>query len=204
MTVHIEPFFDQRTYTLTFVVWDAATRDAVVIDPVLDYEPVGSFTFTESVDQVSQFIRGKELNLHWVLETHAHADHLSGSQLLKKRFGAGVVISEKIRVVQETFKALFDLPQLATDGSQFDKLVVVSERSGQRGRRPAAQAREQRATLSAPPDKLAATRGRTRRATGEQRQEVSAAPRARARLGRGPTRSSRSSAPRCAHTKSSH
>ncbi len=127
MSVQIEPFFDARTYTVTFVAWDPATRDAVVIDPVLDYEPIGSFTFTESVDKVSQFVRGKELNLRWILETHAHADHLSGSQLLKKRFGAGVVISEQIRVVQETFKGLFNLPALATDGSQFDRLVKDGE-----------------------------------------------------------------------------
>jgi glyoxylase-like metal-dependent hydrolase (beta-lactamase superfamily II) len=127
MTINIEPFYDARTYTLTFVVWDPNTRDAVVIDPVLDYEPVGSFTFTESVDKVTEFIRGKELELRWVLETHAHADHLSGSQILKRRFGAGVVIGEKIRVVQETFKGLFDLPELRTDGGQFDRLVREGE-----------------------------------------------------------------------------
>jgi glyoxylase-like metal-dependent hydrolase (beta-lactamase superfamily II) len=127
MAIEIKPFYDARTFTVTFVVWDRATRDAVVIDPVLDYDPVGSFTFTDSVDEVTSFLRSNELSLRWILETHAHADHLSGSQLLKKRFGAGVVIGEKIRVVQETFKKLFDLPALKTDGSQFDRLVKDGE-----------------------------------------------------------------------------
>jgi glyoxylase-like metal-dependent hydrolase (beta-lactamase superfamily II) len=117
------PFFDKRTQTLTYVVFDPETRDAVVVDPVLDYEPVGSFTFTESVDAVTAALRERELRLHYVLETHAHADHLSGSQLLARRFGARVVIGERITQVQAAFKHIFDLPAtFATDGSQFDVL----------------------------------------------------------------------------------
>ncbi|MCS6856260.1 MAG: MBL fold metallo-hydrolase [Deltaproteobacteria bacterium] len=121
--MRIEAFFDPRTYTLTYLVWDEASKDAVVIDPVLDYEPVGSYTFTESADKVSAMIREHGLKLHYILETHAHADHISGSQLLKARHGAKVVIGHRIREVQATFKHLFDLPNLATDGSQFDLLV---------------------------------------------------------------------------------
>lgn len=123
----IQTFFDERTFTLTHVVWDEATKDAVVIDPVLDYEPVGSYTWAESVDQVTDFLKQRGLELRWILETHAHADHLSGSQVLKERFGAGVVIGEHIREVQETFKPVFDMPGLATDGSQFDRLVKDGE-----------------------------------------------------------------------------
>lgn len=120
----IKPFYDARTYTLTFVVWDPKTKDAVVIDPVLDYDPNASKTWTESVDAVTQFVREESLRLHFVLETHAHADHLSGSQLLKKRFDARVVIGSKIKLVQETFKPVFDLgPDFPTDGSQFDLLL---------------------------------------------------------------------------------
>lgn len=120
----IEAFYDTRTYTLTYVVWDPDTKDAVVIDPVLDYDPAASRTWTESVDEVSDFVREHGLKLRFVLETHAHADHVSGSQLLKRRFDAGVVIGEKIQAVQETFKPIFDLGEdFATDGSQFDRLL---------------------------------------------------------------------------------
>ncbi|MBX3125778.1 MAG: MBL fold metallo-hydrolase [Polyangiaceae bacterium] len=125
MKPEVQAFFDPRTSTLTYVVWDAATRDAVVIDAVLDYEPVGSYTWTESVDQVSAFAREKSLRVHYALETHAHADHLSGAQLLRRRFDARVVIGERIREVQEVFKNVFDLgPDFSTDGSQFDALVA--------------------------------------------------------------------------------
>src|SRR5687767_417043 len=128
MKPDVKAFFDPRTSTLTYVVWDAATRDAVVIDPVLDYSPVGSYTWTESVDLVSGFVREQGLRLHHVLETHAHADHLSGSQLLRRRFDAGVVIGERIREVQRTFQRVFELGlHFATDGSQFDRLVGDGE-----------------------------------------------------------------------------
>lgn len=123
----IEALYDTRTFTLTYVVWDESTRDAVVIDPVLDYSPVGSRTFVDSVDRVTQLIKNNDLRVHYVLETHAHADHLSGSQVLKRRHESQVVIGEHITQVQETFKNVFDLPHLATDGSQFDKLVKDGE-----------------------------------------------------------------------------
>jgi glyoxylase-like metal-dependent hydrolase (beta-lactamase superfamily II) len=124
MIPQVEAFFDKRTQTLTYAVFDASTRDAVVIDPVLDYEPVGSYTFTESVDAVTAFVREKQLRLHYVLETHAHADHLSGSQLLARRFAARVVIGKRITEVQEAFARIFDMPAtFAKDGSQFDVLL---------------------------------------------------------------------------------
>jgi glyoxylase-like metal-dependent hydrolase (beta-lactamase superfamily II) len=121
--MRIKPFFDARTFTLTYVVFDEATRDAVVIDPVLDYEPVGSYTYTESVDAVSAFLREQNLRARYVLETHAHADHLTGAQLLRRRFDARIVIGAAIREVQATFKDVFSLPHLAVDGAQFDVLV---------------------------------------------------------------------------------
>lgn len=119
----IKTFFDPNTYTLTYVVFDAKTKDAVVIDPVLDYDPVGSTTSTESVREVETFLRAEGLRLHYVLETHAHADHLTGAQYLKRRFEAKVVIGHLITEVQKTFKPVFDMQDLATDGSQFDLLV---------------------------------------------------------------------------------
>ena len=114
----VQEFFDPATYTLTFVVYDEATRDAVVIDPVLDYEPGPSQTGTASVDAVSRFIEKEGLRPHYVLETHAHADHLSGSQLLKQRHGAKVAIGARITEVQEIFCGLFDFgPEFRADGS---------------------------------------------------------------------------------------
>jgi glyoxylase-like metal-dependent hydrolase (beta-lactamase superfamily II) len=124
----VQEFFDPHTFTLTFVVYDEATHDALVIDPVLDYEPGPSQTSTTSVDVVSRFIERENLRLHYVLETHAHADHLSGSQLLKQRHGAKVAIGARITEVQATFQALFDLgPEFRADGSQFDRLLADGE-----------------------------------------------------------------------------
>ncbi|TNE90742.1 MAG: MBL fold metallo-hydrolase [Deltaproteobacteria bacterium] len=126
--MQIKPFFDEATWTMTYVVYDAATKDAVVIDPVLDFDPIAVSTSTGSVDEVSAFLKENDLNLHYILETHAHADHLSGSQVLKERFGAKVGIGEHITTVQETFKGIFNLePEFATDGSQFDKLFSHGE-----------------------------------------------------------------------------
>lgn len=127
--MEIKPFFDDRTFTMTYVVYDPASKDAVVIDPVLDYEPVGSKIWTESVDEVITFLREQSLKLHFVLETHAHADHISGAQMLKAAFpGSRVAIGEKITVVQKTFKDFFGLPDdFATDGSQFDHLLKDGE-----------------------------------------------------------------------------
>lgn len=124
----IEPFFDPKTSTLTYVVFDEASRDAVIIDPVLDYDPLPSQTSTESAEKVAAFAWEHKLRVHYVLETHAHADHLSASQFLKRRFEAQVAIGERITVVQETFKAIFDLPpDFRTDGSQFDRLLKDGE-----------------------------------------------------------------------------
>ncbi len=124
----IRHFYDPRTFTLTFVVFDPKTKDAVVIDPVLDYDPLSGLTSTGSVEEVSRFIQEEGLALRWVLETHAHADHISGSQFLKRRFDAGVAIGARITEVQETFKGIFDLPaSFATDGSQFDRLLQDGE-----------------------------------------------------------------------------
>lgn len=120
----IDAFYDPDTYTLTFVVYDPKTKDAVVIDPVLDYDPKASSTSTESVKEVAAYVKEQGLKLHYIMETHAHADHLSGSQFLAKKFNSKVVIGANIKAVQSLFKGIFDLPEdFNTDGSQFDVLM---------------------------------------------------------------------------------
>lgn len=128
--MNIEPFYDERTSTVTYVVWDDATRDAIVIDPVLDYEPTGSKVWTESADEVVKFLRGHDLELRMILETHAHADHLSGSQILKDAYPeAKLAVGQRITEVQRVFKDVFDLPDdFPTDGRQFDRLLGDGER----------------------------------------------------------------------------
>lgn len=126
--IEVKPFFDPDTFTLTYVVFDPNSRDAVVIDPVLDYDPLSSSTATRSVAEVERFVTSERLRLHYVLETHAHADHLSGSQYLRRRFDARIAIGERIREVQSVFRDIFDLgPTFATDGSQFDRLLEDGE-----------------------------------------------------------------------------
>lgn len=125
----IKEFFDKNTWTLTYVVWDEKTRDAIVIDPVMDYDPASSKTSHDSANAVIEFLKSKELRLHFILETHAHADHLSGSQIIKKEYPqAQIAIGEKITKVQEIFKDIFGLPEdFKTDGSQFDRLLKDGE-----------------------------------------------------------------------------
>lgn len=124
----IKEFYHPATFTLTFVVYDTETRDAIVIDPVLDYSPFGSQTSTDSVEQVAAFIEQNRLRLHYILETHAHADHLSGSQYLKRRFESKVAIGARITEVQKVFKDVFDLPEsFSTEGTQFDRLLQDNE-----------------------------------------------------------------------------
>lgn len=125
----IQPFFDERTYTLTYVVYDEETKDAVVIDPVLDYEPGASAVWTESADKAADFVDQNDLKLHYILETHAHADHLSGARRIKERFPeAEIAIGAKITDVQQLFKAVFNLPEdFPTDGRQFDLLLEDDE-----------------------------------------------------------------------------
>lgn len=125
--MNVKELFDPATFTLTYVVFDPATRDAVIIDPVLDFDPLASQTSTRSVEAVAAYVTAERLRVHYVLETHAHADHLSSSQFLKRRFDARVAIGERITEVQKVFKDLFDLPDLKTDGSQFDRLLKDGE-----------------------------------------------------------------------------
>lgn len=126
--MEIRAFYDPATYTLSYVVFDENTKDAVVIDPVLDFDPLRARTRTDSVEQIARFLTEEKLRLHYVLDTHPHADHLSGSQYLKRRFDARVAIGERIQEVQQTFAAVFDFDEhVPLDGSQFDRLLADGE-----------------------------------------------------------------------------
>jgi glyoxylase-like metal-dependent hydrolase (beta-lactamase superfamily II) len=126
----VKSLYDDATATVTYVVFDEATRDAVVIDPVLDYDPASSKVSMESVDLLEALIREHKLVPHYCLETHAHADHLSGAQELKKRFpGMLIAIGERITQVQNVFKKVYNLPEhFIPNGSQFDLLLKEGER----------------------------------------------------------------------------
>ena len=123
--MRVEAFFDKTTYTLTYVVFDAKTFDAVIIDPIMDYDPATGTCSLESVENVIKFVQSRKLNVHYIMETHAHADHLSSGQELKKIFSeAKVAIGEDIKKVQETFKKFFNLnDNFKPDGNQFDLLL---------------------------------------------------------------------------------
>ena len=123
-----QAFFDPKTWTVTYVVWEPTTRRAAVIDPVLDYDFKSGHTGTASVDQVLACITENALHVDWILETHAHADHLSGARYLQQRVGGKIAIGENIRTVQATFKKLYNLERsFLPDGSQFDHLFKEGE-----------------------------------------------------------------------------
>lgn len=121
----VEHFYDQDTHTVSYVVWDAISLDAVLIDPVLGYSPVTGKIDVSQFEQIGKFIDDKALTLHWILETHAHADHISASQLYKVKYPkARLGISEHIVQVQRVFKGVLSLPEnFDTNGSQFDVLI---------------------------------------------------------------------------------
>lgn len=122
--MEIKTFFDETTFTLTHVVYDAASGDAIVIDPVLDFDPIAWSLNETSLKRLDEFITDKKLRLHYVVDTHIHADHVTGMQYFKERYGVPLVINSAISLVQSTFKNVFNLPaNFKTDGSQFDLLV---------------------------------------------------------------------------------
>ena len=127
--MRIEAFHDKSTGTLTYVVFDGSSKDAIVIDPVLDYEPQSSSTATICVDKVLAFLNHHQLIVKMIAETHAHADHLSGAQFIKQDFPkAQIAIGCGVTRSQETFKDVFDLPEdFPTDGRQFDRLLADGE-----------------------------------------------------------------------------
>lgn len=127
MAAQLEAFFDKATSTFTYIVYEGGGA-AAIIDPVLDYDHKSGRTRTVSNDAVIAFVGEHRLTVHWILETHAHADHLSGAARLKAVLGGRIGIGQEIGTVQHTFKQLFNLEaELAVDGSQFDQLFADDE-----------------------------------------------------------------------------
>ena len=127
----IKVFFDPETWTFTYIVHAGEGSACVVIDSVLNYDSKSGRTTTKSVDEVAQFIAEKKLQLAWILETHAHADHLTAAPYLQSKLGGKIVIGEHITNVQKVFKGVFNLDgRFAVDGSQFDHLLQDGESLG--------------------------------------------------------------------------
>jgi glyoxylase-like metal-dependent hydrolase (beta-lactamase superfamily II) len=124
----VESFFDPETGTVSYVVADQATGAAAVIDPVLDFDFRSGHTATRAADAVLRHLQAQNLSVQWILETHAHADHLSGARYLQERVGGRIAIGEHIREVQATFRKLYNLERsFLPDGSQFDHLFADGE-----------------------------------------------------------------------------
>ena len=124
----IKAFFDPETWTYTYVVSGGKGSPCIVIDSVLNYDSKSGRTSTHSADEVIQFIQNEELKLAWILETHAHADHLTAAPYLQEKLGGQLVIGNHIANVQSVFKGVFNLEEgFAVDGSQFDHLLTDGE-----------------------------------------------------------------------------
>ena len=119
----VTAFFDPATNTITYLVQDPAGRACAVIDSVLDFDQASGRTFTRSADAMIAAIRARDLDLHWILETHVHADHLSAAPYIQEQLGGQIGIGERITVVQQTFGNIFNEgTRFQRDGSQFDRL----------------------------------------------------------------------------------
>jgi glyoxylase-like metal-dependent hydrolase (beta-lactamase superfamily II) len=118
----VQAFFDPATATITYLISDPATRAAAIVDPVLDYEPKAARTSTASADAVLMAAAAHGLNVQWILETHAHADHLSAADYLRHKLAAKIGIGARIVEVQNAFKPLFNAADVVPDGRDFDRL----------------------------------------------------------------------------------
>ncbi|HRW15467.1 MBL fold metallo-hydrolase [Amaricoccus sp.] len=129
MQPDVQAFFDEATFTVSFVVTDPESRKCAVVDSVLDFDYSSGRTDTKSADAIVAFVKEQSLEAVWLLETHVHADHLSAAPYLQERLGGKIGIGEKITVVQDTFGKVFNEgTRFQRDGSQFDRLFKEGDR----------------------------------------------------------------------------
>jgi glyoxylase-like metal-dependent hydrolase (beta-lactamase superfamily II) len=119
----IRAFFDEPTNTVSYLVWDPASMRGVAIDPVLDFDPASGSVDDESVNELLKAADDLGVAIEWVLETHIHADHLSGAPLIKARTGARIGIGEHVREVQNIFRPIFGADDVKAEGGDFDRLL---------------------------------------------------------------------------------
>jgi glyoxylase-like metal-dependent hydrolase (beta-lactamase superfamily II) len=125
----IQPFFDPVTWTVSYAIYGKPGSACAIIDPVLDYDAKSGRTSTTAASKIVEFVRAEKLKVEWILETHAHADHLSAASWLRGQLGGRIAIGREISTVQGVFKRLFHLDDgFVADGSQFDHLLADGER----------------------------------------------------------------------------
>lgn len=123
----VRGFFHEPTFTVSYLVWDPATRRGAIIDSALDFDQSSGRTATKSAEKILSMAKAEGVTVDWLLETHAHADHVSAAPFLKKATGAPIVIGEHIKAVQAVFKDVFNLSYVTADGRPFDRLVADGE-----------------------------------------------------------------------------
>ena len=128
MPALIEAFLDPASSTYSYVIYEADGGPCAIVDPVLDYNPAAGRTATTQAEKIIAFVGEHQLQVQWLLETHAHADHLSAAPYLRRKLGGRIAIGQSISKVQRVFKSLFNLePEFAVDGAQFDHLFAPDE-----------------------------------------------------------------------------
>ena len=124
----IQAFFDEPTNTVSYLVWDPDSRHGIAIDPVLDFDPASGLVDDDSVGELLGVAEREGIVIDWVLETHIHADHLSGAPLIKTRTGASIAIGEHVREVQNIFRPIFGAADVKAQGGDFDRLLADGDR----------------------------------------------------------------------------
>jgi glyoxylase-like metal-dependent hydrolase (beta-lactamase superfamily II) len=128
MNPQVTAFFDEATFTVTYLVADPATKRAAIIDPVLDFDPASGRTSRASADAVLAAVAARGLSVDWILETHVHADHLSAGEYLRDKLSARLAIGAEVKAVQKTFAAIFNAEaSFSVEGAQFDHLFADDE-----------------------------------------------------------------------------